>query len=72
MVTGGQTLKKFVELSCDGRCTDIRLTFYIMMFASPQFVLSQCPNFNSVSAAAAAMSLCYSMIAFITSVVRAA
>ncbi|BAS92950.1 lysine histidine transporter 1 [Oryza sativa Japonica Group] len=74
MVTGGQTLKKFVELACDGRCADIRLTFYIMMFASAQFVLSQCPNFNSisaVSAAAAAMSLCYSMIAFFASVLKA-
>ncbi|KAF0927235.1 hypothetical protein E2562_031178 [Oryza meyeriana var. granulata] len=74
MVTGGQTLKKFIELSCNGRCKDIRLTFYIMMFASAQFVLSQCPNFNSisaVSAAAAVMSVCYSMIAFFTSLVKA-
>ena len=61
MVTGGQSLRKFHDLVCQGRgCNDIRLTFWIMIFASPHFVLSQLPNFNSISGvslAAAVMSL---------------
>jgi len=76
MVTGGQSLRKFHDLVCQGRgCTDIRLTFWIMIFASPHFVLSQLPNFNSISAvsgAAAVMSLAYSMIAFCTSAIKGA
>ncbi|AQK84811.1 lysine histidine transporter 2 [Zea mays] len=75
MVTGGQSLRKFHDLVCrQGGCGgDIRLTFWIMIFASPHFVLSQLPNFNSLSAvsgAAAVMSLAYSMIAFSTSVAK--
>ncbi|KAF8666973.1 hypothetical protein HU200_053140 [Digitaria exilis] len=77
MVTGGQSLRKFHDLICHGRttgsCADIRLTFWIMIFASPHFVLSQLPNFNSISSisgAAAVMSLTYSMIAFVTSAVK--
>ncbi|CAD6272496.1 unnamed protein product [Miscanthus lutarioriparius] len=64
MVIGGQ-----------GRCKDIRLTYWIIIFGSVHFPLSQFPNFNSisaVSAAAAVMSLTYSMIAFVTSVVKGA
>ncbi|EES17926.1 lysine histidine transporter 2 [Sorghum bicolor] len=78
MVTGGQCLRKFHDLVCQGGgggCTDMRLTFWIMIFATPHFVLSQLPNFNSISAvsgAAAVMSLAYSMIAFCTSVVKGA
>ncbi|WVZ97149.1 hypothetical protein U9M48_042704 [Paspalum notatum var. saurae] len=75
MVTGGQSLRKAHDLICQGRCTDIRLTFWIMIFAAPHFVLSQLPNFNSISAvsgAAAVMSLAYSMIAFVTSAVKGA
>jgi amino acid permease len=76
MVTGGQSLRKFHDLVCQGRgCNDIRLTFWIMIFASPHFVLSQLPNFNSISAvsgAAAVMSLAYSMIAFCTSAIKGA
>ncbi|KAL6865295.1 hypothetical protein ACP4OV_016446 [Aristida adscensionis] len=74
MVTGGQSLKKVHDLLCGGRCTDIRLTFWIMIFASVHFALSQFPNFNSisaVSAGAAVMSIAYSMIAFVTSGVKA-
>ncbi|CAN6349310.1 unnamed protein product [Urochloa humidicola] len=75
MVTGGQSLRKFHDLVCHGgrRCPDIRLTFWIMIFAAPHFLLSLLPNFNSissVSAAAAVMSLAYSMIAFLTSAVK--
>ncbi|CAL5097668.1 unnamed protein product [Urochloa decumbens] len=74
MVTGGQSLRKFHDLVCQGHhCTDIRLTFWIMIFAAPHFVLSLLPNFNSISSvsgAAAVMSLAYSMIAFLTSAVK--
>ncbi|TVT97950.1 hypothetical protein EJB05_56776, partial [Eragrostis curvula] len=76
MVTGGQSLKKVYDLLCTSskHCKDIRLTFWIMIFASVHLPLSQFPNFNSisaVSAAAAVMSLAYSMIAFFTSAIKA-
>ena len=60
MVTGGQSLKKFHDVICDGKCSDFKLSYFIMIFASVHFVLSQLPNFNSISAvslAAAIMSL---------------
>jgi amino acid permease len=60
MVTGGKSLKKFHDVICDGKCKDIKLTYFIMIFASCHFVLSQLPNFNSISGvslAAAVMSL---------------
>ncbi|KAJ6771521.1 hypothetical protein OIU74_017876 [Salix koriyanagi] len=66
MVTGGKSLKKFHDLVCSD-CKDIRLTYFIMIFASLQFVLSHLPNLNSitvVSLAAAVMSLSYSTIAW--------
>lgn len=59
MVTGGKSLKKFHDLVCPN-CKEIRLTFFIMIFASVHFVLSHLPDFNSitgVSLAAAVMSL---------------
>ncbi|EMS50903.1 hypothetical protein TRIUR3_31402 [Triticum urartu] len=71
MVTGGRSLKKFHDVICDGKCKDIKLTFFIMIFASVHFVLSQLPNFNSISGvslAAAVMSLSYSTIAWGASV----
>jgi amino acid permease len=50
MVTGGQSLKKFHDLVCHGRCSgSIKLPYFIMIFASVQFVLSQLPNFHSIS-----------------------
>ena len=61
MVTGGKSLKKFHDLVCSD-CKDIRLTYFIMIFASLQFVLSHLPNLNSISVvslAAAVMSLRY-------------
>ncbi|THG04631.1 lysine histidine transporter 1-like [Camellia sinensis] len=69
MVTGGKSLKKFHELVCKD-CTDIKLTYFIMIFASVHFVLSHLPNFNSISGvslAAAVMSLSYSTIAWTAS-----
>jgi hypothetical protein len=44
-----------------------------MIFGSVHFLLAQMPNFNSisgVSAAAAVMSICYSMVAFFASVLK--
>ncbi|KAI3813098.1 hypothetical protein L1987_17814 [Smallanthus sonchifolius] len=68
MVVGGKSLKKFHDLVCED-CKNIKLTYFIMIFASVHFVLSHLPNFNSlsgVSLAAAVMSLSYSTIAWTT------
>ncbi|KAH0469664.1 hypothetical protein IEQ34_001222 [Dendrobium chrysotoxum] len=70
MVTGGRSLKKFHDTVCTD-CKNIKLTYFIMIFASVHFVLSQLPNFNSISGvslAAAVMSLSYSTIAWGASV----
>ncbi|XP_071722770.1 lysine histidine transporter 1 [Rutidosis leptorrhynchoides] len=72
MVTGGKSLKKFHDLVCKD-CKDIKLTFFIMIFASVHFVLSHLPNFNSiagVSLCAAVMSLSYSTIAWSASLAK--
>ncbi|KZV17300.1 lysine histidine transporter 1-like, partial [Dorcoceras hygrometricum] len=71
MVTGGQSLKKFHVLLCDKPCKNIKLSYFIMVFASAHFALSQFPNFNSISGislAAAVMSVSYSTIAWGASV----
>ncbi|CAA3006083.1 lysine histidine transporter 1-like [Olea europaea subsp. europaea] len=70
MVTGGRSLMKFHDLVCKD-CKDIKLTYFIMIFASAHFVLSHLPNFNAISGvslAAAVMSLSYSTIAWGASV----
>ncbi|XP_057982769.1 lysine histidine transporter 1 [Malania oleifera] len=70
MVTGGKSLKKFHDTVCPD-CKSIKLTFFIMIFASAHFILSHLPNFNSISGvslAAAVMSLSYSTIAWGASV----
>ncbi|KAK4361682.1 hypothetical protein RND71_020634 [Anisodus tanguticus] len=68
MVTGGQSLKTFHGLVCQNHhCKDIKLKYFIMIFASVHFVISHLPDFNSiagVSLAAAVMSLSYSTIAW--------
>lgn len=67
MVTGGKCLKKFMEIACTN-CKSIEQSYWIIMFGSIHFFLSQLPDFNSVfviSLAAAAMSLCYSTIAWV-------
>ncbi|CAL5415240.1 unnamed protein product [Camellia sinensis] len=69
MVTGGKSLKKFHDVVCKG-CSNIKLTYFIMIFSSVHFVLSHLPNFNSISGAslaAAVMSLSYSTIAWAAS-----
>ncbi|KAL5726290.1 hypothetical protein ACHQM5_009344 [Ranunculus cassubicifolius] len=67
MVTGGKCLKKFMEMACHD-CTRLKQSYWICIFGSIHFVLSQLPNFNSVagvSLAAAIMSLSYSTIAWV-------
>ncbi|KAG9144184.1 hypothetical protein Leryth_021405 [Lithospermum erythrorhizon] len=73
MVTGGRSLKKVHDLLCKGNACDkdIKLTYFIMIFASVHFVLAHLPNFNAISGislAAAVMSLSYSTIAWGASV----
>nr|CAB3482006.1 unnamed protein product [Digitaria exilis] len=70
MVTGGTSLQKFHDTVCEN-CKHIKLTYFIIIFASAHFVLSQLPNFDSISGvslAAAVMSLSYSTIAWGASV----
>ncbi|KAI4350555.1 hypothetical protein L6164_005002 [Bauhinia variegata] len=70
MVTGGRSLQKFHTSVCPS-CKNIKLTYFIMIFASVHFVLSHLPNFNSISGvslAAAVMSLSYSTVAWAASV----
>ncbi|XP_022873530.1 lysine histidine transporter 1-like [Olea europaea var. sylvestris] len=72
MVTGGSSLQRFHQLVCE-HCKEIKLTYFIMIFASVQFVLSHLPNFDSISGvslAAAIMSLSYSTIAWGASLKR--
>ncbi|XWS40629.1 hypothetical protein CRYUN_Cryun17cG0012100 [Craigia yunnanensis] len=71
MVTGGKSLKKFHDTVCSVHCKQIKLTYFIMIYASVHFVLSHLPNFNAISGvslAAAVMSLSYSTIAWGASV----
>ncbi|PRQ54158.1 putative amino acid transporter, transmembrane domain-containing protein [Rosa chinensis] len=70
MVTGGRSLQKVHDTVCSD-CKKIKLTYFIMIFASVHFVLSHLPNFNSISGvslAAAVMSLSYSTIAWTAAV----
>ncbi|XP_057431496.1 lysine histidine transporter 2-like [Lotus japonicus] len=70
MVTGGKSLKKVHDSLCPD-CKDIKTSYWIIIFASVNLVISQCPNLNSisiVSLGAAAMSLTYSTIAWGTSI----
>ncbi|GMY13130.1 lysine histidine transporter 1 [Fagus crenata] len=70
MVTGGKSLQKVHDTVC-ADCKDIKLTYFIMIFASVHFVLSHLPNLNAipgVSLAAAVMSLSYSTIAWTASI----
>jgi len=69
MVTGGTSLKRFHDIVCP-KCVEIKKSYFIAIFGSVHFVLSQLPNFNSVvgiSLAAAVMSLSYSTIAWAAS-----
>lgn len=69
MVTGGKSLKKFQEIVFP-HVKPIKLTYFIMIFSTIEFVLSLLPNFNSLSSVsfvAAILSIIYSTIAWITS-----
>ncbi|XP_056684776.1 lysine histidine transporter-like 2 [Spinacia oleracea] len=73
MVTGGKSLKKIHDLLCVDNCKPIKLTYFILMFACVHLAISHLPNFNSMSAislAAAVMSLSYSTIAWVASLVK--
>jgi hypothetical protein len=66
MVTGGTSLQKFHDIVCPS-CKKIKLTYFIMIFASVHFVLSHLPDFNSISGvslAAAVMSFRYKTFIF--------
>ncbi|KAI9122786.1 hypothetical protein K1719_005675 [Acacia pycnantha] len=66
MVAGGQSLRNFHHTVCPV-CDEIKLSYFIMMFSSAQFVLSHLPNFNAISGvslAAAIMSFSYCTIAW--------
>ncbi|XP_068647601.1 lysine histidine transporter 2-like [Aristolochia californica] len=72
MVTGGKSLKKFFDIVAP-TFGAIRKTYFIMIFAAIHLVISQCPNFNSIrsiSLVAASMSVCYSAVAFIASLMK--
>lgn len=56
MITGGQSLQKFHHLVCRD-CKKIKLTYFIMIFASVHFLLSQLPNIHSISGVSLAASL---------------
>ena len=61
MVTGGKSLQKVHKIVRKDK-DSIKLTYFIMIFASAHFVLAHLPNFNSISGvslAAAVMSLRY-------------
>ncbi|KAJ4874864.1 Lysine histidine transporter-like 5 [Raphanus sativus] len=71
-VTGGKSLKKFVELLFP-HLHHVRQTYYILGFGVLQVGLSQSPDFNSIkiiSLLAALMSFLYSMIASVASIVK--
>ncbi|XP_020208936.2 lysine histidine transporter-like 5 [Cajanus cajan] len=71
-VTGGKSLKKFFDILIPAM-THVRQTYFILFFVFIQILLSQTPNFNNlkaVSSLAALMSICYSMVAFIMSMVE--
>lgn len=61
MVTGGSSLQKFHDIVCPPpKCHEMKLTYFILIFASVHFVLSHLPNFHSlsfISLSAAVMSL---------------
>ncbi|KAK7261329.1 hypothetical protein RIF29_27638 [Crotalaria pallida] len=70
MITGGTSLKKFHNTVCDN-CKNIKLTYFILIYASVHFVLSHLPSFNSIyglSLAASVMSFSYSTIAWVATV----
>ncbi|TVU14162.1 hypothetical protein EJB05_37609 [Eragrostis curvula] len=74
MVTGGKCLQKFAESVCPAtRCTPLHQSYWICIFGAFQFLLSQLPNLEAITAvsfAAAAMSLAYSTISWAACLAR--
>ncbi|KAL9998583.1 putative amino acid transporter, transmembrane domain-containing protein [Helianthus debilis subsp. tardiflorus] len=73
LVIGGKSLQRIYEMVCNDNCRFIRLTYFIVIVASVNFVLSHLPNFNSISVlslAAAVASISYSIIVWSQSVAR--
>ncbi|KAG6424789.1 hypothetical protein SASPL_115209 [Salvia splendens] len=64
MVTGGKSLQKFHDVVCGDNCKSIKLTYFIMIFASVHFVLSHLPNLNAISGVSLAAAVIYSTIAW--------
>lgn len=61
-VTGGKSLKKFFQILSVRGLSDIKQTYYILVFVIIQLLLSQTPNFHklkAVSSLAAVMSIWY-------------
>ncbi|CAL9748452.1 unnamed protein product [Musa acuminata subsp. burmannicoides] len=72
MVTGGKCLEKFMEILYP-ESTKLHQSYWICIFGSIQFFLSQLPNLNSIAAvslAAAVMSLSYSTITWVACFAR--
>ncbi|KAL6652612.1 hypothetical protein ACP70R_011537 [Stipagrostis hirtigluma subsp. patula] len=72
MVTGGACLQKFAEIAFP-RAAPLHQSYWICIFASFQFLLSQLPDLSAIAAvslAAAAMSLSYSTISWAACVAR--
>lgn len=72
MVTGGNCLQKFAESVCP-TCAPLHQSYWICIFGSSQFLLSQLPNLDAITAVsflAAAMSLSYSTISWAACVAR--
>ncbi|KAM0947022.1 putative amino acid transporter, transmembrane domain-containing protein [Dioscorea sansibarensis] len=58
MVTGGKSLKKFHDVVCPD-CKSIKLTYFIMIFSSVHVVLSELPNFKSISGVSLAAAVMF-------------
>ncbi|XP_070048621.1 lysine histidine transporter-like 5 isoform X2 [Nicotiana tomentosiformis] len=72
MVTGGKSLKESMHTMFHWS-RGIKQTYFILFFGVLQLILSQAPNFNSlkvVSFTAAVMSLSYSTISSIASIIK--
>ncbi|KAI5440380.1 hypothetical protein KIW84_010031 [Lathyrus oleraceus] len=71
-VTGGKSLMKLCEILDPSMFGEIRQTYYIVLFVCLQLFLSQIPNLNNLKGISlpAFMSVCYSMVAFGTSVAK--
>ncbi|KAF5790800.1 putative amino acid transporter, transmembrane domain-containing protein [Helianthus annuus] len=49
LVIRGKSLQRIYEMVCNDNCRFIRLTYFIVIVASVNFVLSHLPSFNSIS-----------------------